>query len=65
MKLILRNPTNKQAALPVTWKDSVWLPTVVAKKHFETIRSRRPSLWPVQTISGPTVCRARTLDPIK
>jgi len=47
--------------LPVAWQDSVWFPPVLAQTRSGAKRPRRPVLWPVQIITDPTVCGARTL----
>lgn len=51
--------------LSVKWQDSVWFPPVLAHQRPASLRGRRPILWPVQIITDPTVCAARTIDPIK
>jgi hypothetical protein len=50
--------------LSVKWQDSVWFPPVLARQRHANVRSRRNVLWPVQIITDPTVCAARTLGPI-
>lgn len=47
--------------LAVKWQDSVWFPPVLAQARFAS-RGRRPVHWPVQIITDPTVCAARTVQ---
>jgi len=60
-----RHDSEASRRLPVQWQDSVWFPPVLAQPRRTTVRTRRPVLWPVQIITDPTVCAARTLDPLK
>lgn len=60
-----RHHAESSRRLSVKWQDSVWFPPVLAQHRAGGPRGRRPILWPVQIITDPTVCAARTLDPIK
>lgn len=51
----------RKAQLPVSWQDSAWFPTVLAKSRFPHPRGRQIH-WPVQIITDPTVCSGRTLN---
>lgn len=57
-----QNSSRARRRLPVTWQDCVWFPAVQARSGCRKAAARRRVNWPVQIITDPTVCRARTVD---
>jgi hypothetical protein len=56
-----QNQSHGSRRLAVVWRDSIWFPPVLAHARTSSVQPRRPVLWPVQIITDPTVCAARTL----
>lgn len=61
-----RRPSNRIRSgrrLSVTWSDSVWFP-VLARERKTGQQPRRQVQWACQIITDPTVCLARTVNPL-